>query len=90
MRTFQRTLLAGAVALALSSPAAAQFQNVIVLGDSLSDAGFYGGARFTVNPGLVWAQDFGAFYGFDVFDLKNELGSAAIRFRAFEGNRILE
>ena len=66
MRTFQRTLLAGAVALALSSPAAAQFQNVIVLGDSLSDAGFYGGARFTVNPGLVWAQDFGAFYGFDV------------------------
>ena len=62
MRTFQRTLLAGAVALALSSSAAAQFQNVFVFGDSLSDAGYFG-SRFTVNPGLVWAQDFGLNYG---------------------------
>lgn len=62
MRIFQRTLLAGAVALAVSAPAIAQFQNVIVLGDSLSDAGYYG-ARFTVNPGLVWSQDFGLNYG---------------------------
>ena len=65
MRTFQRTLLAGAITLTLSSPAAAQFQSVFVFGDSLSDAGYYG-ARFTVNPGLVWAQDLGLAYGFAV------------------------
>jgi hypothetical protein len=34
MRTFQRTLLAGAIALTLASPAAAQFTNAI-FGDSL-------------------------------------------------------
>ena len=68
MRTFRKTLVAGALALAVSTPAAAaklQFDNVWVLGDSLSDAGFYG-ARFTVNPGLVWAQVLGKDYGFDI------------------------
>ena len=39
MRTFKRTLLAGAVALAVSAPAAAQFSNAIFFGDSLTDAG---------------------------------------------------
>lgn len=65
MRTFQRTLVAGAVALAVSAPAAAQFNNMFFFGDSLTDAGFYG-ARFTVNPGLVWAQDLGQQYGFAI------------------------
>jgi len=65
MRTFKRTLLSTAVALGLvaSGSAAAQFTNMYFLGDSLTDAGIYGGARFTVNPGLVWAQDLGNTYG---------------------------
>ena len=29
---------------------------------ALTDAGVYG-ARFTVNPGLVWAQDLGSRHG---------------------------
>jgi outer membrane lipase/esterase len=62
MRTFQRTLLAGAVALAFSTSAAAQFSNMYFFGDSSTDAGFYG-SRFTVNPGLIWAQNLGAAYG---------------------------
>jgi outer membrane lipase/esterase len=45
--------------------AAAQFDSFYFLGDSLTDAGTYG-ARFTVNPGLVWAQDLGAKYGVTV------------------------
>ena len=36
MRYFKRTLLAGAVALAVSAPAAAQFTNAIFFGDSLA------------------------------------------------------
>jgi outer membrane lipase/esterase len=70
MRTFQRTLLAGAVALALSSPAAAQFSNTIFFGDSLSDAGNYksqlppGTGKFTTNPGPVWSEVFAAHFGF--------------------------
>jgi outer membrane lipase/esterase len=64
MRSFKRTLLAGAVALAVSSPVAAQFNpdNMYFFGDSSTDAGFYG-SRFTVNPGLIWAQNLGATYG---------------------------
>ncbi|HTP48847.1 MAG TPA: autotransporter domain-containing protein [Casimicrobiaceae bacterium] len=45
--------------LAVHGTAAAQFNSFYFLGDSLTDAGTYG-ARFTVNPGLVWAQDLGA------------------------------
>jgi hypothetical protein len=41
MRTLNRTLLAGAIALALSTPAVAQFTNAYFFGDSLSDAGSY-------------------------------------------------
>ena len=67
MRVFKRTLLATAVtvALAASGAASAQFNNMVFLGDSLSDAGFYG-ARFTVNPGLVWTQNLGNAYGFAI------------------------
>ncbi len=65
MRNFKRTLVAGAIALAVSAPAAAQFSNMFFFGDSSTDAGFYG-ARFTVNPGLIWAQDLGANYGLTI------------------------
>ena len=54
MRRFRPTLVAGALAFALSAgTASAQFTNAYILGDSLSDGGQYGGARFTTNPGLV-------------------------------------
>jgi outer membrane lipase/esterase len=70
MRTFQRTLVAGAVALALSAPAAAQFSNAIFFGDSLTDGGSYkpvlppGTGLFTTNPGPLWAQVFAQNYGY--------------------------
>jgi outer membrane lipase/esterase len=72
MRTFQRTLLASAVALALSSPAAAQFSNAIFFGDSLVDAGSFkpvlppGTGLFTTNPGPLWVTPFGQTFGFSV------------------------
>jgi outer membrane lipase/esterase len=66
MRTLKRTLLVSAIALALSTPATAQFNNMYFFGDSLTDAGTYGGARFTINPGLVWAQDLGNTYNFKI------------------------
>jgi outer membrane lipase/esterase len=57
------SLAAAAIALACSAaPASAQFSNYFFFGDSSTDAGAFG-ARFTVNPGLVWAQDLGARYG---------------------------
>jgi len=64
MRRGQRVLLA---AFALGAgiaqgDASAQFSGFYFFGDSLTDAGVYG-SRFTVNPGLVWAQDFGQRYG---------------------------
>jgi outer membrane lipase/esterase len=65
MRKIRKTLLASALAAGLGlahGEAAAQFNGFFFFGDSLTDAGFFG-ARFTVNPGLVWAQDFGARYG---------------------------
>jgi outer membrane lipase/esterase len=68
MRKIRKTLLATALAAGLGlaqGEAAAQFNNFYFFGDSLTDAGFFG-ARFTVNPGLVWAQDFGARYGVTV------------------------
>jgi len=55
MRSFKRTLLAGAIALAISAPAAAQFTGAYIFGDSLSDGGQYGG-RYTTNPGLTAAE----------------------------------
>ncbi len=70
MRTFKRALIAGAVALAVSAPAAAQFSNGYFFGDSLTDAGSYkpvlppGTGLFTTNPGPIWAQAFAQHYGF--------------------------
>jgi outer membrane lipase/esterase len=69
MRNFKRTLLAGAIALALSAPAAAQFSNAIFFGDSLSDSGNYksqlppGTGKFTTNPGPVWSEVFAQNFG---------------------------
>jgi len=63
-----KSLLAAALAAGLGlaqGEAAAQFNGFVFLGDSLTDAGFYG-ARYTVNPGQVWAQDLGAHFGVTV------------------------
>lgn len=68
MRRLNKTLLAAALAASLGlaqGEAAAQFNRFFFFGDSLTDAGFYG-ARFTVNPGQVWAQDLGARFGVTV------------------------
>ena len=64
MRRFRPTLVAGALAFALSAgTASAQFTNTYIFGDSLSDAGQYG-ARFTTNPGLTAAMYVGQTYGY--------------------------
>src|SRR5215472_813836 len=68
MRKINKGFLVSALALTLgtiSGQAAAQFSGFYFMGDSLTDAGTYG-ARFTVNPGLVWAQDFGLKNGVNV------------------------
>src|SRR4249919_3166534 len=74
---FHRSLLAAALALA-AAPAFAQetFSQTVFFGDSLTDSGFYQPvlvatngpqagtvARFTTNPGLVWAEFLADFYG---------------------------
>src|SRR5437867_2993660 len=69
MRRFRRTLLAGAIALAVAAPASAQFTGAFFFGDSLVDAGSYkpvvgGTALFTTNPGPIWAQTFAQNFGF--------------------------
>ena len=70
MRKSKRSLVAGAIALALSAPASAQFSNVYFFGDSLSDMGSFkpvlppGTGLFTTNPGPVWAAPFAQHYGF--------------------------
>ena len=68
MRSMKRTLLTSALAAGIAlvhGSASAQFNQFYFFGDSLTDAGVYG-ARFTVNPGLVWAQDLGNRYGITV------------------------
>src|ERR1700694_592017 len=68
MRSLKRQLLTSALAAGIAlvhGSASAQFNQFFFLGDSLTDAGVYG-ARFTVNPGLVWAQDLGNRYGITV------------------------
>jgi outer membrane lipase/esterase len=63
MRRFRPSLVAGALALALSAgTASAQFTNAYIFGDSLSDGGQYG-ARFTTNPGLTAAMYVGQNFG---------------------------
>lgn len=66
MCRLQRSLVAGAVALALSAPAAAQFSNAYFFGDSLTDVGSFKPilpGMFTTNPGPVWAIPFAQHYG---------------------------
>ncbi|MGE5169459.1 MAG: autotransporter outer membrane beta-barrel domain-containing protein, partial [Rudaea sp.] len=59
--------LAAVLALALGAGnASAQFDDIFVFGDSSVDAGFFNGARFTVNPGLVFPQVLGQRYGIAV------------------------
>ncbi len=68
MGPMKRTLLTSALAAGMGlvqGSASAQFNQFYFFGDSLTDAGVYG-ARFTVNPGLVWAQDLGNRYGITV------------------------
>jgi outer membrane lipase/esterase len=56
---FRCSLLAAAVSFAaattFSGAASAQFNSIIVFGDSLSDGGTYG-AKFTTNPANVWVE----------------------------------
>jgi outer membrane lipase/esterase len=71
MRTFQRSLISGAIAFALaaSGSAAAQFSGVYVFGDSLSDAGNFksqlppGTGKFTTNPGPVSSEVLAQHFG---------------------------
>ena len=74
-----RSLLAAALAVAATPALAAdftQFSGTTFFGDSLTDAGFYQPvlvaqfgsdaatvARFTTNPGLVWAEYLADYYG---------------------------
>jgi outer membrane lipase/esterase len=93
MRTFKRSLLAGAVALAVSAPAAAQFTNAIFFGDSVTDSGNYiskgvlppGTGKFTTNPGPVWSEVFAASFGLTA--LPSSLGGTNY---AWGGARITE
>jgi len=82
MKTQKRLLpaLLASVFAAFAAPAshAAQFSNVVVFGDSLSDAGYYRPfllglglppqlvatlGRFTTNPGPVWSELVSQYYG---------------------------
>jgi outer membrane lipase/esterase len=78
MKTKKRILSAVALSVAAAfggAPAqAAQFSNIYVFGDSLSDAGYYRGflasiglpaaqmGRFSTNPGPIWAEILGQYY----------------------------
>jgi outer membrane lipase/esterase len=82
MKTKKRILSALALSVAAAfggtEAQAAQFSNVYVFGDSLSDAGYYRGflasigvpsalvsqmGRFSTNPGPIWAEIIGQYYG---------------------------
>jgi outer membrane lipase/esterase len=71
MRIFQRSLLAGTIALGLaaSGTASAQFSNAYFFGDSVSDSGNFksqlppGTGKFTTNPGPVWSEVFAERFG---------------------------
>lgn len=72
------SLFAGVVGMAAPAVQAQQFDNVVVFGDSLSDAGYYRPflaglglpaqlvatlGRFTTNPGPVWSEAVSRYYG---------------------------
>lgn len=62
-RAARLTLVASAMALgAAGGVHAAQFSATYFFGDSLTDSGAYG-ARFTTNPGNVWAQYLASYFG---------------------------
>ena len=78
-RVLPALLLSLFASLAAPSASAAQFSNVYIFGDSLSDAGYYRGflaaagvpsslvaimGRFTTNPGPVWSELVAQYYGF--------------------------
>lgn len=82
MKTKKRILpslvLAAFAAFGAAQAQSAQFSNVYVFGDSLSDAGYYRGflrgvglpqavvdamGRYTTNPGPVWSELVAAYYG---------------------------
>jgi outer membrane lipase/esterase len=71
MSKFKHSLLAGAIMLAVSAPAAAQFTGAFFFGDSLSDEGSYkpvlppGTGLFTTNPGPLWPSLVANVYGFN-------------------------
>ncbi len=73
MRIFRPTMVASAIALAMSAgTASAQFSNTYFFGDSLSDSGNYvsknvlppGTGKFTTNPGPMWTEVFASRFGF--------------------------
>jgi outer membrane lipase/esterase len=73
MTVFRKALVASAVALACTAgTASAQFSNMYVFGDSLSDAGTYkpvvppGTGLWTTNPDPIWAQILGSRLGFAI------------------------
>src|SRR6478752_7658128 len=70
MQRFRLLMAATAVALALAAGnASAQFTNIFLFGDSLTDAGSFkpllppGTGLFTTNPGPIWAQVLAQRYG---------------------------
>jgi outer membrane lipase/esterase len=73
---FHRSILAAALTLATAPAFATQFSQTVFFGDSLTDSGFYqpvlvafkgpaaaAVARFTTNPGLVYAEFVSNYYG---------------------------
>lgn len=67
-RALSRAVIATLLAGSAVGASANSYSNLFVFGDSLSDAGVYAplvgpNARFTTNPGTVWAENLGAAYG---------------------------
>jgi len=85
MRRFRASLAAAAIASMLGSGAAtAQFSTTYIFGDSLSDAGQYGG-RFTTNPGLSFPMYLAERYGLAVvpsFQGGNDFAQGGARLNA--------